>query len=915
MPKNPNLKSNKPNQPKIEKSPKELQQEEELRMSENQIKIEENIARLARLQNADRLEQEAKDKILEQKRNEVSDKIEKDKIYKESKRQAELNKRITLSSFAALKATGPNLHTDTAHKYLKKGLLGQAFDVAESKFQRLREATLGSVTTPKETYEHRIARDHSMVATYEARFKDIVRSYSQVFELMTGIEYKDGIEISDEALNDATKNQQRQADSQESNQDPKLVKELQKAQSPRALINKIKYAQEALYYINEPKNSSEEDGNNLSNSNKPSLMDQTGSKNFKTSSKQSAKMASHQLYKLLDVCENRLLKLVNYEKSQLVASISSSISAVATLPLQKKIISTEAFQKDVAKTFLLSQFKDKNVIVHNIKFNSITKSYLIEAYDKDDEKQNFSKNQNELSASELKVVQSISEYLKTNKTGTIEVDIDNKAIIYRKEENDQEFLKANTNLDSPNPFNPELNGNSQPKFKFVNDNFGIYGDCKLIKIEQTDSNFAFMINDGKTAELIKVVINTSNLSPIEIDEIKRNETLLNTKNYNINIKNGTLTYLYNAPNTELNIDPSIEPSIAIINESSRPAPKLKTPKTSETKLQNNINTLQSIFDDQLKNYDEFIFDNNVVFKDQETIEFEGIGYKDNKVVSRKLVKLNIDDISNYEDGLDWIGQIEEHLKIEGNIVIYKKGKIDKTTKPPKKEAKTESQIENNLNDYSNFISIDTLIDQLKIDHKDFEFTCFGHNKESIKGYSKINGLENKVEFKIVDSVANQIDNINQLRRYKLSDDDYFNNDITNRINLKDLEILNNELPNFIIIQNDYKSKLESIKQAKNILNQNQNLRIQFMISFEEIGEDVTFQLKYLNKEETLFGVETSNIATNEKKLHKSFRLNDLDPKLSLIVDTFIKNNIVLAKDQDKVIPLINDKIINEIVDL
>jgi hypothetical protein len=345
---------NNPKPPKAEKPAKvepvlspELQAE-----ADKKAKLKHDLDLLNAKNENLRLEKELRDlenkpqKEEETKKSTEESEAAKTEAKAEADRQSDLKKRISLSSYAALKATGPNLHTDTTHKYLKKNWFGQAMDVAESKFQRLREATFGSITTAKETYQHRITRDHAMVATYEARFTDIKRSYIQAFEEMTGRKYTD--------LQNLTEEEIQNLDFDNENLDPKMKKAYKSIQSPEILLKKISRVEDVLAQINAPEIAEKKEGKKDAHGNilmnpddspieevvvvegKPSLMEVAKDKNFKPQSKQDSKLVSHQFYKLLDVCENELLKLSNFEKAQTVSNLKEGITALVGAKFPKR---------------------------------------------------------------------------------------------------------------------------------------------------------------------------------------------------------------------------------------------------------------------------------------------------------------------------------------------------------------------------------------------------------------------------------------------------------------------------------------------------------------------------------------------------------------------------------------------------
>jgi hypothetical protein len=796
----------------------------------------------------------------------------------EAARQADLKKRITQLTYAAL-ITGPDLHTDTTDKYLKKNWFGQAFDAADRKFQRLREATIGSVTTAKETYEHRITRDHSMVASYEARFTDIRRSYIQAFEAMTGLNYEQGKEYTEEKLNE---------NFDKEGLNPKMQKAYKSIQDPQTLLKKIQKVESVLEQIQNSGKVTKKVVNKETlkveqKTIRESLMDITGQKNFRAATQQDAKLLSQDLYKLLDVCENELLKLADYEKAQLVSNLANPISA-------------------------LVKFK-----------NRITKQNEVE-------------------------IESTPEVLNKPKLSIIPPNLKltpDNGLLTAEQLTEKQFTKH-----------------------FVKYN---NCTIQNVKIDDDNDDIEFDIIDGNTGELKKVNIITSQISQQEYTFIRNKAAILNTKNIEYKIVNDLLVpiVLNTTPKPVGEISPTITPpntkptsirtqiqtpSYQVISEApiitpvnfEKPDPNINSIKrgivakpessillsSNALKVKNvKITNINEIADKYFEGLQPLAI-NNIIFSNKTGILYEIDMFQKGSLAPIKKEILQ-SDVTNLEwsDRVLWEQMMNKTyngtvVNIKNNQVTYDdKINFETVNQNPNAKSQTiithttlnpvstpEATLEQTVNqpnfDFSEINSPKELVEKLNEDYPSFEYTTFNEKNKTLTGYIKKNGKNEQIKLNINESIIANFKVLNQFRRYKINDEK-FNDDVivSDKINLNEIQNYFDELPDFIEKQDSYNSNVMTLLKLKELFDNEPSIKSQFTKAFENTKEKNEFNFKYLNKEKTSISLQAIDIETFEKNNHISFKINDLDPKILILMDELIVKNIMFTKNNNSIIPI------------
>jgi hypothetical protein len=802
--------------------------------------------------------------------------IRAEKQKKEAARQADLKIRITQSTYAAL-ITGPDLHTDTTHKYLKKNWFGQAFEAAERKFQRLREATFGSVFTAKETYEHRISRDHSMVATYEARFTDISRSYIQAFEAMTGLNYEQGKDYTDEELNETFDKE---------GLDPKMQKAYKSIQDPQTLLKKIQKVESVLEQIQNSGKVSKKVVNDKTlkveqKTIRESLMDMTGQKNFRAATQLDAKLFSQDLYRLLAVCEIELLNLINYEKSQTVANLATTISAVVNLNTNRP----EPITNPDLQT---SELNQSNTIPNNPNPIRNPDNGLMEV-------------------NQLIEIQFTRHFAKFNECiiQNVKIDDDNDDIEFDVIEGETgELEKVNI---TPSQI-------SQQEYTFIRNKAAILNT----------KNIEFKIVNGL---LVPIVLNSTPKPAGEISptitppqtELTSNTTQIQTASYQVISEAPIITpFTFEKPDP---INNSIENEKLAEAKSSI----LLNPNTLVVK-NIKINNINEIADKYFEGLQPLAI-NNIRFSNKTGILYElDMFQKDSLTPIKKEILQS--DVTN----LDWSDRVlwEQMMKktYNGAIVNIKNNQVtyddkinfeeienQKTTPrlepviSPVAEVNIESSsIEQSINqtnyNFSEFTSPKELVEKLKAEYPSFELTVFNESNNTIMGYIDNEGRKEQVGLNISASNTKNFKALNQYRRFKINNENYNDNTIvSDKIDLNNIQNLFDELPDFVEKQEIYNSNAQTLISLKLLFDFEPMIKTQFIRSFDNSKDDNEFNFKYLNKEKTSIALQAKDMKTDEISNHTSFKVNGLNPKLIPIIDKLINNKIMFKKINNIIIPI------------
>jgi hypothetical protein len=860
------------------------EQEKEAQIQLDLIESKERLAatqlKLEQARNKPQKEAEENQKKLDAKKAEEESEAAKAEAKAEADRQSDLKKRISLSSYAALKATGPNLHTDTTHKYLKKGWLGQAFDVAESKFQRLREATFGSITTAKETYQHRIARDHSMVATYEARFNDIKRSYIQAFEEMTGKKYTD--------LQNLTEAEIQKLDFDNENLDPKMKKAYKSIQSPEILLKKISRVEDVLAQINAPEiaeikeGKKDVHGNILMNPDdspiedivivegKPSLMEIAKDKSFKPQSKQDSKLISHKFYKLLDVCENELLKLSNFEKAQTVTNLATGVTALvrakfqprqeAVEPTSSPENTTNPEQLTQRQLMMMDLFGNKfQFQVQSFGYNNNGDVLFMMVKNKKGNIEQIMLNRT-LTLDEQAIISQI-------KAGLVEVG---NTVEYKNY--DLHYTSKNSTSSKPE-FSPIITPTPQntPPPEEQNNIISNPNDIEKYKANIENGDMDYLVDKFFTEHT------PSTLNGIQ-SSTKDNVL------YDIQVKmDGTEEYKYLAitmddANTkdhslfnQLKQIKNSDPSIIITIKNGRI--DLEAPQSQEPSLISSINS--------------------------EPAEQKKI----NPLNSSAAVKSNMIEKPNLSNTIENEKLSEPEIESQTSIPAVKVEQSAQNALEQVNEGFPTSETNTNVNkkkeklveDYTNYTDPNLLFEDFFKNNPEFKITEFDLKNNVIKTKE----LKNQIQLKISNEMTKYLTVVNNFRRFKLNGNLYNDNTpVTEPLLYKEMQELLNQLEEYKRKQDLFNFQSETVLNIKSLLQIKENFNNKFNSMFFDLKAGIEYNLKFneTTKSFSIIHYDTNLNLINDKNLNNS--LSTLD--LTNFINFINSNNLIFKIGIDKI---------------